>query len=390
MLKIFYYSVLIALTLNQFVALSKSSGLNIYIFDLLIALFVLVGIFTIILKKNHFYIPKYLVLFLIFFMWAFVCNILKSHQYGMEVNLVANSYLLRFLIYLLCGVVVFNMLLQKSISVDTLFKSIIASGVVLTILGYMQLLLLPDFSVLNPIYGWDPHKNRLASTFFDPNFLGAYLNICLLLFVERYLKDIKVKKILILVPLILLSGIILTFSRSSWLMSATIILVYGLLKNRWLLLIAVCIMFSAYFFVPRIQTRLVGITDPSDSAHFRVISWRNTYDIAKDNLGFGVGFNYFRYAQVDYGYIGYDNLGGNSGAGADSSLLFVLATTGVIGFVLFLCAFLLPLTSPNTLSMALILGILVQSQFINLIFYPQIMFLWIILFCISSYSFFRT
>ena len=82
--------------------------------------------------------------------------------------------------------------------------------------------------------------------------------------------------------------------------------------------------------------------------------------------------------------------GGNSGAGIDSSFIFVLATTGVVGFGLFLIGFLGPLAKlakgpsafPAEKSLyyiSLIVGLGVSSQFINSLFYPQIMYLFFLL-----------
>jgi O-antigen ligase len=237
------------------------------------------------------------------------------------------------------------------------------------------------------MFEWDPHKNRLASTFFDPNFTGAYLVICATL-LFKYLH--KKRRLALLSLLILILGIFLTFSRSSWAMFAFVILVYGLFRYRWLLLASLLLGFSAYFFVPRVQTRLSGATDPADSAHFRIISWNNTWTIAKDNLLTGVGFNAFRYSQRDYGFLDVDNFNKHSGAGSDSSLLFVLVTTGVFGLVVFLCGFteIFKTSGDNRLLLlAVVGGLFLHSLFVNSLFFPQIMFLWLILLTESNYSF---
>ena len=89
----------------------------------------------------------------------------------------------------------------------------------------------------------------------------------------------------------------LTFSRSTWAMVAVMVFIYGVFKSRKILLLSLVLGFLAYFAVPRVQTRISGITDPADSAQFRLVSWKNTLEIAKDNLFLGVGVNSFRYAQ---------------------------------------------------------------------------------------------
>ena len=162
-------------------------------------------------------------------------------------------------------------------------------------------------------------------------------------------------------------------------MLAIIVLVYGLLKYRWLLVISLLIGFSAYFFIPRVQTRISGTTDPADSARLRIVSWSNAWSIAEDNLLFGTGFNSFRYAQRDYGFLNPDTFEIHSGSGADSSLLFVLATTGIFGFILFFIGLIYPLfgsLKSEVLSTgALLLGLLLHSQFVNSLFFPPIIYL---------------
>jgi len=173
----------------------------------------------------------------------------------------------------------------------------------------------------------------------------------------------------------------LTFSRSAWGMFGVVVLIYGLFKSRVLLISAFFVAFLAYFAVPRVQTRLSGITDPADSASLRLDSWGNTVKIIKDNFWIGTGFNTYRYVQRDYGFLTPDNENVHSGAGSDSSLLFVFATTGVFGFLVYLLGVLFvsfeDFAKKNKnwlLSLSLVMGFILESQFINSLFYPQIMF----------------
>ena len=119
-------------------------------------------------------------------------------------------------------------------------------------------------------------------------------------------------------------------------MFAVSIFLFGIIRSRKLLFLSLIVGFLAYFMIPRIQTRVAGITDPDDSAKLRFVSWERTFTIAKDHLLLGVGFNNFRSTQEDYGFFDYNiPEGGRAGAGSDSSLLLILATTGLIGFVLY-------------------------------------------------------
>ncbi|MBW6441710.1 O-antigen ligase family protein [Patescibacteria group bacterium] len=337
--------------------------------------------------KKSFKIPKYSVLFLIFTVIATVSLLLVLPNYPLENLAVSSFYIFRLIIYLLGGIVVFNMVDNKLISRDKIFESFIWSGMFLAIAGFFQLVILPDFTTLDPTLGWDPHKNRLASTFFDPNFLGAYFVLCLILLLEKRFPfkkadktDKKIKGSVIKFTVILLA-LFFTFSRSAWGMFAVAVLIYGFFRSKNLLFGAFFVVFLAYFAVPRIQTRISGITDPADSASLRLVSWGNTVKIVKDNLWFGVGFNTFRYVQRQYGFLIPEEEEIHSGAGSDSSLLFVLATTGIFGFLIYLLAMTYPAVDSFfgkkegwLVIFTVIMGFLLESQFINSLFYPQLMF----------------
>lgn len=136
--------------------------------------------------------------------------------------------------------------------------------------------------------------------------------------------------------------------------------------------------------MPRIQTRIAGLTDPADSAHFRLISWQNTLKIISDRPLFGVGFNNMRAVKAKYGYLNPDTLENHSASGSDSSFLLVFATTGVIGFLIFIGAYYFALLDkPSLFFSAFIFALLLGSQFINSLFFPQIMFLWLVVYALS-------
>lgn len=392
MLSLSFYITLLLLSLNQVGAVYKSGGMNLYLFDIAVVAFSFYGMVYFLLVKKSFKIPKYAYLFIIFSLLALASWLLASSRLTFEKNIVSFFYLFRYFCYLLSGLVVFNMVDKGIMSKGRVFNAFLYSGLLIAVVGFVQLVLLPDFTVLDPELGWDPHKNRLASTFFDPNFVGAYFVLCLALLLERmypqkgFEKQKKVKKIDYLIFWIILVGLLLTFSRSAWGMFGVVVLLYGVFRSRVLILGAIFMVFLTYFAIPRVQTRISGITDPADSASLRIASWKNTVSIIKDYFWTGVGFNSFRYAQEDYGFLTPDEGEIHSGAGSDSSLLFVFATTGILGFLVYLGGFVFSavdtfLRNKNGwLSVcSLLAGLLLESQFINSLFYPQIMFVLFIL-----------
>lgn len=376
------YLLILTFGLGQFAAIFTLGDTKIYLFDLVLGFFVLIGVFYFLLVRKRLFLPKRVWVFLAFSLFALLTLVVRAPFLSISEIFASAAYLLRFFGYLFCALIVYNLLFQELLSDRALIWSILGLALFISLAGFIQLSILPDFTALATSLGWDPHKNRLASTFFDPNFTGGFLALTLAFLFEK----LSGKQKYLLLPILL--ALVLTFSRSSWAMLAVIIFVYGVWKYRKLLILAFFIAFLAYFAVPRIQTRLIGITDPADSAHFRLISWKNALTIAKDNLLLGVGFNTFRYAQKEYGFFEAGKLGGHSGAGADSSFLLVLATTGVAGVVLFLGGYTgalveahcsAPLYNAHLPLMASLLGLCVHAQFVNSLFYPQIMFLWLII-----------
>jgi len=368
--------------------LSKSGGVSVYLFDISVILFSLFGTCYFLILKNSFKIPRYAYLYVFFILPAGISLLLSSIEFSTDKIMTGFFYLLRYFSYLLSGVVVYNMVDKRLLSKKRIEDAFILSGIFIAIAGFIQLILLPDFTILDPSLGWDPHKNRLASTFFDPNFVGAYFVICLAVLLERIFPDKCTKEssktgfYTYFCLIVILIGLILTFSRSAWGMMGIVVLAYGVFRSKVLLLVAFFTAFMAYFAIPRVQTRISGTTDPADSASLRIVSWGNTVRIIKDNIWTGVGFNTYRYAQENYGFLTPDQDEIHSGAGSDSSLLLVFATTGILGFLIYFVAFLFPIIDSLKkrylgwlVILSILISLLIESQFINSLFYPQIMFI---------------
>jgi len=392
MLNFLFYSCVAALSLGQFAVITKVGDTKLYLFDLLVALFSVIGTLYFLIRDNKFKISKFLFAFYIFNFFALISLIYNSAYLNNEELLVAFSYLLRIFFYLTAANVVYNQVIVKRLNLSRIANVFVISGVLIALAGFIQLVILPDFTVLDPVLGWDPHKNRLASTFFDPNYVGAYLILVMsfLVFKDFFytkMEQKSKKKWHTASFIVVLLAMLLTYSRSTWGMFGAGVLVYGLFRSKWLVALSLIIAFSAYFAVPRIQTRVTGITDPADSAHLRLISWSNTLDIAKDNMFLGVGYNAFKKAQIDYGYLTPDTVKEHSATGSDSSLLLVLATTGVIGLLVFISGLVFPIVkTKNLYSLVVIIPLVLESNFVNSLFYPQILFLWLILFVLMDYK----
>jgi len=376
-----------ALALGQYAVLYSFGSGSIYLFDLFLALFDGIGLVYLLTIKQTLKIPVSLLLLLTFCAFGAASLAFSPLQLEPMDTLVAASYLVRFLTYVLCAALLCRLTNLGVIQVDKLHRGVVYTGLVLFAAGLVQLVILPDLATLNPTLGWDPHKNRMASTLFDPNFLGMYFVICLAAAVRVKTPATRRLATHYLPILMLLMGILLTFSRSAWLATA-ILLLFSLLRQRLLLLSSLAVLLLAVFAIPRVQTRLAGITDPQDSASFRLVSWQTTWEITRDNWVFGIGYNAFRYAQQEYGFLGTASSTTRSGAGSDASLLLVLATTGIFGLICFGGYFgavlAQALSRRDTVIVGLILALLVDSLFINSLFYPQIAVVSLLLFTVPA------
>jgi O-antigen ligase len=386
MYKFLYLVFIQLLVLNQLTSLSRGLA-SVYLFDLWSFIFFCFGIFYVL--NNQIYISKKL-LYLLILILFFIPGIVKLY---FSVNFVdflfSFFYFIRLVVYVFNSYFVYLLIRDKKMSLEFVLKSIVSSGLLLILLGFLQLIFIPDFEVAGLFaQGWDPHKNRLASSFLDPNFAGSYIVFVLWLLIFNK-KMFTSKKFIILVSIFLLA-ILLTFSRSSWLFLAISFFMYSWIYNRKLIVFAILLSFLAYFAVPRIQTRLSGITDPSDSAYYRLISWSNSLEIIKDNYLVGIGYNSFRFASIDYGFVIPGSIGNNASSGSDSSILFIFATGGIFAFIwsLYTFYFLCFRSTNKVFWLVLLSGFLIQTQIINAMFFAPILFLFLTAFFISDFKFF--
>jgi len=386
LVKLLLYFLLLTLPLGQLGRLPVAGGgVNLYLPDVLIPVIIFVWLGYALSIRKKLDLPP-LSNFIFLFGFVALISLINGKRFiGMGEFTVSAMYLIRWALYAGIYFVVYDLIKENSNLKSQISNLLIFSGVVLALAGFVQLAVLPDFTTLDPSLGWDPHKNRLASTFFDPNFSGAYLVLTLtLIFSELLYKGFRGLKGLVLSisGVVVFVALILTFSRSAWLVFAVCMGVLGVLKSKKLLILALIAFLSAYALVPRVQTRVAGGVDPDDSARARIVSWKDTFEIVKENPLMGVGFNTFRYAQGRYGLFDFrDPLGGRAGAGSDSSLLLVLATTGVVGLAAFLLLGFKALWPVwvgglNPVSLAILAGfagLLAGSNFINSLFYPWMM-----------------
>jgi len=261
------------------------------------------------------------------------------------------------------------------------------------LLGFLQLHFFPNFEAFEHL-GWDPHRGRLLSTFFDPNYAGGFLVFGLALSgsLVWYLRG-KMRYLYGFLALILLGALLLTYSRSAFL--ALIILIF--LFSVWLhpaILGGGAILGGAVLFLSkRFRERMGEIFTLGQTVLYRFQSWKEGFILWGKNFLFGSGYNNLPVVKPQLFYL--ENPVTRSVSGFDSSLLTIAATTGLIGLVSYLWLLVISLLSvwrlyreghnllTKVFSLAFLGGtsaLLVHSFFVNsLLFTPLSLVWWITL-----------
>ena len=302
-------------------------------------------------------------------------------------------YLMRFILYSLTFLIAYNLGKAKVLTAEGVIDVLILVGTILAALGFLQLIFYPNFDY--PFFaltdfGYDPHHGRLAGVFLDPNFTGAHLSLTAGLVIYRLI-GAKHKQKWLLLLIFLTLAIILTYSRSAWLMLASFIfiLVAFLWKNfsraqKFILPAAVVVTFLGVALLnPRFTQRLIGGLTVDQTARERLLSWQSGLAITDVNPFLGIGFNNLSFVKENLNLYRSSAFGNeHSSAGLDSSLLVVLTTTGIIGLIIYLIFWiqifngLLKVKNRIGVTLvALIIALFLNSQFINSLFFPPIM-LW--------------
>ncbi len=252
------------------------------------------------------------------------------------------------------------------------------SGVTLAVMGLVQLAIYPDLRNLTYL-GWDPHFRRVFATLFDPNFAGV---VYVLTFLVGLSLGSKKRNRIFLVggQMTVFAALLLTYSRSSFAAFIFGMIVWSILRRSYAFLSGVVVVFVAFIFL------LNGVAEGQNL--FRSVSTQARLGSA------AVGWNRFVQSPVvgtgftiahpDSAYSLPPNRAGN----VDTSLLFVLASTGLLGFAAYAVlwkgmgalgfASLKRTSDPVLLSS--LAAILVHSMFINSLFYPWVMaWMWILL-----------
>lgn len=287
-------------------------------------------------------------------------------------------YVLRWLVY----AALYWVAVSKLFTPKIWRTALIVSGVVMAVLGLIQYMWYPDLRNLAYL-GWDPHYQRLFGTLLDPNFIGIILTATVLLLLGWEEKGthlwMKVSGLVIT-----LGAILLTYSRSSLLALAAGLFVWGMLTGKKFVVAGMTIVVLAVLFLLPNNGEGRNLLRTA-SSYARLGNAERAITLIREKPFLGHGFNILRFVSTERSWIDESSAPSRSGGGLDTSILFVGATTGIIGMLMYgylLVSFLrlggqayadkrLRLAGATYIS--IIAAIIVHSLFINSLFYPWVM-----------------
>lgn len=384
LLKALFYVFLISFPVAEIGKLQFKNGIGISINDIFLFLLIISWIFF---KLRHKKEKKYFLKkpILIFVSVGAVSLILNFYNLTLETFLISFLYLVRFVSYISLYFITkeFDLSTKNKISILLLF-----SGFITVLIGYVQYFYYPNLG--NLIYlGWDEHLYRMFSSFLDPNFAGIFFVIYFIftiMFVKKYFLKRNIYKLIVvsLISIFTLLAVYLTYSRSALLMLFVSIIIFLILSKKSQLIFIVVLILSLLIFISPKSFKTEGTNLlRTVSSEARITSMKYGLYIFEKNPVLGVGFNAYRYAQNKY--LGLNNIywqTTHAGAGTDNSFIFVLATTGVVGFTAYLYLILnifnlskINLTKNRYAAVLFssLFGLLISSIFINSFFYVFIL-----------------
>ncbi len=310
-----------------------------------------------------------------FFAFFAVCifSLLLSTNYFSSIRVIIGSlYLIRLFIYFSFYILVWNLSKNNSVFKKRIFLIFVISVAFYALLGWIQYFFFFDLTYLK-YTGWDDHLGRIVGTFLDPGFTGIILAIGFFSIFLKYLNEKKT--IYICLCFFFLVSLLFTYSRASYLVYIIgLAIIYYFRRKIKPVILFLAIFLLSIPLLPRAKGEGVKL-ERTRSVIFRLENYQETIRIIKNDPLFGVGFNNICWARENKSSV---NINSHACSGSDSSILFIFATTGVIGLLIFiqLSYRIFKNVLSNYYGTVLIISfvaIFIHSFFSNSMFYPWVM-----------------
>jgi len=275
-------------------------------------------------------------------------------------------YLARLAAYFYFFLLVFNFAGKNR---KLLLNCLLAVSVASAVFGWIQYFLFPSIRAFFE-YGWDEHLFRLVGTFLDPTFLGLIMVFGLIATIFRMMVVKKREKYL-LIGIFLLISLAFTYSRASFIALLGALIYFGIYEKKVREVLRAMVIFSLIIiFLPRPGGEGVNL-GRTNSIAAKISNYKETLKIFKASPVLGIGFNNMCLARQIY--IGPESFSSHACSGSDSSLLLILATTGVSGFFVFCDLVFNIWKRASGVFKSSLIALFVHSLFSNSMFYPWIM-----------------
>jgi len=380
------YLILAGVVAGQLVQL-PIGRFDIPILDVAVAAAVVAGIYQLISSGRW----RELIYSKIFQVFAILVGVLllsllvNTSHYSLVEIIISSLFWVRLVTYGLLAFVFWKLPFNLDSTISWLW-----AFVTVAVVGFLMMGAFPDFEVFEYL-GWDPHQFRLLSTFLDPNLVGVFLSFGAGLGLIAYSRKTRDRLGGGLATLIILAAIVLTFSRSALLAAVIVLGIIGWVLQRKLFFVGLLALILLVLFSPRLQERLSGIWQVDITVEHRLESWDEGLRIFGDHPLLGVGYNTLQFSRAEY--IGdVDRLEHHSATGFDSSLLTIAATSGVVGLIAWLGFVGLAMAlvwrrafgsasnkNFSLLFVAITVGLLTASLFVNAWLYPPILAAWFVM-----------
>jgi glycosyltransferase involved in cell wall biosynthesis len=364
--------VLVMMVFGQLTRLPLAASISIYGFEIIMALGICFWMVSWLFERRKFALePVWYALAGSLLVWG-ISLFVNADSLG-EVVWKASLYWWRYVLYAIWGYALYN-LTNVGLWRFPWQRVLVYLGLGLTLFGWIQFLLMPDMRWLYDI-GFDDHLNRMVGSLFDPSFLG--LTVLLTMVAGFPLPLIKEPAKAVM----LFGALLLTYSRSVYLLLIMAITMYSIKARRYGFLFLFVVFFGLGLLVlPKSEGEGVNLMR-TYSLNSRAFSTLRGLEYFMDKPWFGMGFNAYKWVVTDNDL---DRSIPSLPSGPDNSAVLVLATTGIVGFIPFsLYVFLLYRTLRRGWMRMSLFMILFHSMTNNSWFYPWIM-VWIYLLLAAS------
>lgn len=352
-------------------------NLSIYLHDIFILFWIFHTLFTTPLTFLY-YIYNYLknnkkiLLFSILGVISLILNIILLRDY------ISILYFLRLMTYIIFGFTLIFQIKNKKIEAEYLKFQIFSIGLFSLFLGFIQYILIKDTRFL-AILGWDDHYARMISTYFDPGFTGIIFVLTLFIgLTSKYLQNNIIKTIFFFLFIL---GIILTFSRASYL-ALIIGLLFLLVTKNKISKINIKLIFLSLALIPLL---IILVPKPlgegidllrTASINARIKSLKQqiaTIDTKTFIIGNGP---YSVKNSLYYGKLINNNLMPSHSRLPDNIFINILLSTGVFGLILFILIikdWLIQLKNLDSSLFAAFTALLIHTQFNSSLIQPFVL-----------------